>query len=78
MIYNVGDSVRCGFCRAQTVIQSSASYGGQFGFDLACGHRNGYCEVCKELVLDTSDTGDIVSPMCSICSHRIEQEQAGI
>jgi len=65
--YKVGMLVLCGFCCQEHAIEAIKAYGGATGFELACGHRNAYCEQCEVPVKDTSILPNRLSPDCPVC-----------
>jgi hypothetical protein len=67
-MFGVGDAVVCGDCGKETTVKYRSTYANyQVGYGLHCGHRNGFCSVHKKLVMDASDTGKEVHPMCIPC-----------
>ena len=71
-----GSPATCGICKRQTTISFVTDRTGGKAYDLACQHRNGYCETCDMLVPDRSETIQEVLPRCPNCSpEEIELEE---
>ena len=66
--YRVGMLVTCGFCDGEHRIEAARCYDGGLGFELSCGHRNGYCIDCDLLVMNMSIYPHIITPKCPNCS----------
>lgn len=62
-----GSAVKCGICKRDTTITFTTERTGGIAYDLACQHRNGYCETCDRLVPDRSETIQEVVPRCPKC-----------
>ncbi|MEP7077280.1 MAG: hypothetical protein ABI878_15855 [Acidobacteriota bacterium] len=63
-----GSKVSCGICKRETNIKFTTERTGGTAYDLACQHRNGYCETCDMLVPDRSETIWEVTPRCPNCN----------
>lgn len=63
-----GSAVTCGMCGKETSVKFTTEREGGTAYDLGCQHRNGYCETCKKLVRDVSETIYEVKPHCTTCS----------
>ncbi len=62
-----GDSVICAQCSDEVTVVRVLVCDGGIGFELGCGHRNGFCEKCDRLVPDFSNNDATVLPGCSTC-----------
>jgi hypothetical protein len=75
----VNDAVVCSLCNQLTKVKYRSTYQShQMGFELACGHRNAWCTKHRCLVMDCSDTGGEVVPMCGHCAHEEAVAEASI
>lgn len=63
-----GSAAKCGICGRETSIKFTTDRIGGTAYDLACQHRNGYCEACDILVPDRSETILEVVPRCPNCN----------
>lgn len=66
-ILKEGSAATCGICQKETTVSFITDRNGIFGYDLACQHRNAYCETCDKLVRDASDSIKTVQPHCDTC-----------
>lgn len=62
-----GSAVSCGICGKETTVSFITDRQGTAGYDLACQHRNAYCEKCDKLVRDVSEVIQEVKPHCDTC-----------
>jgi len=62
-----GSPAKCGICKRETKISFTTERVGGIAYDLACQHRNGYCETCDMLVPDRSEVIQEVVPRCPNC-----------
>ncbi len=64
---NEGSAVTCGLCGKETTVLFITERTGGKSYDLKCFHRNAICPSCGELARDTSETLDVVQPLCGVC-----------
>jgi len=63
-----GSAATCGICGKETSVKFTTERIGGTAYDLACQHRNGYCEKCDRLVPDRSERIQEVVPRCPTCN----------
>lgn len=74
--HKIGSIATCACCELDQTIEAIQVYDGGLGFELSCGHRNGYCHKCEVLLKDTGSEPDTIASFCPSCSVGIEPESS--
>ncbi len=65
---DIGKILTCGYCGIEHAITMIVDCDGGLGFELACGHRSGYCSNCQMVVPNASKSESIIIAACPKCS----------
>ena len=66
-----GSTVTCANCGKKTTVSFITDRQGTPAYDLACFHRNAFCETCQKLVPDISESIQEVRSACPTCNPEL-------